>query len=425
MKLPQKLGLDVVVDKHTGNLVTLEVNGIFSGYQGLNALGRDLMPDIINIIGTCFENKRILVNPYTHEFYGEAITSGDLKDLKKYYNIDVIYSPLTPKPLPQYLLEKVLGSFDQFDGIIGFGEYLTKSNCQQRMINSPAVELMAQNKFLQYHLLKDIPNLNMPKTVLIDGFVHLPVTTALVEKHGKLVHKPLDGSQGNGISIITTKNFQRHKEFIEEHLESSQEEKKYFAYLQTIKSIQLQLERQIEEKLNVMILSVIDSSNNDEGKESVDIILEQEIDKSYQILTERHDERERETDVFIQQRLKNNGLLLQKYVETLPVIAEKTGQPHYACARLIWFSDYLGGYWKLSSEPIDSDNEWNPIVNYSTSHHAQRFTTEEEEIFISYAEEVVPKILQAVEPYETNGWVYKIILFDEFKNSLLQNPYLF
>ncbi|MDP3734141.1 MAG: hypothetical protein Q8R37_02840 [Nanoarchaeota archaeon] len=429
MKLPQKLGLDVVVDRHTGNLVTLEVNGVFSGYQGLKALGRDLMPDIINIIGTCFENQRILVNPCIHEFYGEAITSGDLKDLKKYYNIDVVYSPLTPKPLPQYLLETVLGSFDRFDGIIGFGEYLTKSNCQSRMINSPAVELLTQNKFLQYHLLKNIPPLNMPETVLIDGFVHLPVTAALVEKYGKLVHKPLDGSQGNGIRIFTNKNFQHYKEFIEEYLESSQEEHKYISYLQTIKSIQLLVEQQMEDKLKSIILSI--TSLDGKGEENVnrsfhpDAELGQEMEKSYIVLTERHEERESEIDDFLRQRLKNNAVLLQKCVETLPVIAEDTAQPHYACARLIWFGDYLGGYWKLSAKPIDADDERNAIVNYSTAKKAQRFTTEENNIFRRYAKEIVPQILETVEPFETNEKMYKTILFNEFKNSLLRNPKLF
>ena len=93
--LPQKLGLDVVIEKSTDNIITIEINGENSGYQGLKDLGEDLSDRIINIIGTSLEGQTILVRSQALiEFIIQKDDVQKFKKLREDYGITLIFAPI-------------------------------------------------------------------------------------------------------------------------------------------------------------------------------------------------------------------------------------------------------------------------------------------------------------------------------------------
>ncbi len=85
--LPQMLGLDVLVGQSTGNLVTVEINGEGSGYDGLTSLGMNLSDRIILLLGGALRGQRILVN------YGSqaVIDENQIGKLRDEFGISAVF----------------------------------------------------------------------------------------------------------------------------------------------------------------------------------------------------------------------------------------------------------------------------------------------------------------------------------------------
>lgn len=386
MAAPQKLGLDVVIDKHTGNLVTLEVNGLQSGYKGLKNLGEDLAFEIMAIIGKKYRDQKILINPRVHEFYGRGENLIHFWILRQEFEVELVFSPSIEGKISQKELEMLVGGqLKEYSALVGFGSCLEAVDCPQKMINSPAVELLTENKFIQYELLKDIPELNMPETILIDQQINLLSITELQKKYGKLVKKEINSYGGKGIEIID-------------------KDKVNFQCCPGLEFFDWPRDKVVN--LPVPILKREDSARS-----------KMEFSKRTQETLEV-----RQALLDLDYRIRIDGRILQKFVDTLPVISEETGQPHYARARLIWFGKYLSGYWGLSVEPIEVKKSYNLIVNYNSSRKAQRFTKEEEIIFEDYAQKIVPRILKKIKPFEENVEAYQNITRKHFEQATAGRP---
>ena len=381
--MPQKLGLDVVVDRLKGELVTLEVNGLFSGYQGMNDLGYFPEKRIITKIGQLAEGGSILVHPDVLEFRDSA-TRRNFKALRRRFNTEIIFSPFITQVIFQEELEEILNQpLASFQGIIGLEKYLITADgypltgdnpLPNRMINRPLLEFLTANKYTQYLVLGKIPELNLPETIIADEELNYFSICDLAAKYGKLVQKPLTGCCGQGVGIIKEKS----------------------------------LNQLLQEMFKNYTAQGLSSGN---GKA---------IRSNWQIRRLMADNPE-EAKFIAQERFLNSGVVVQRYVETMPVISQETGQPHFARARLLWFGEYLGGYWALSKEPITDSSESNLIVNYCNTRKAQRFTEQEEEIFNEYANTVFPKIIQAARGLESSVVDFENKIVSQYLNALAGN----
>src|SRR3989344_8248725 len=199
--MPQKLGLDVVVDRLKGELVTLEANGLFSGYQGMNNLGYFPQKRIITKIGQLAEGGSILVHPDVLEF-GDSATRRNFKALRRYFNTKIIFSPFITRVISREELEEILNQqLASFRAIIGLERYLRTIGCYfppgnpilNRMINRPTLEFLTANKYAQYLALGKIPELNLPETIIADKELNYFSICDLAAKYGKLALKPLTG----------------------------------------------------------------------------------------------------------------------------------------------------------------------------------------------------------------------------------------
>ena len=77
---------------------------------------------------------------------------------------------------------------------------------------------------------------------------------------------------------------------------------------------------------------------------------------------------------------------------------------------MLWFGEYLGGYWALSQEPIGSEKRNNAVVNYHTSKIAQPFTKQENIRFREYTNNVCPKIINTTRPFYNKTEPYSYFL---------------
>ena len=349
--LLEKLGMDVVVEQSTGNLVTVEINGEDSGYDGLTSLGVNLSDEITRILGCAFRGQRILINPKS-----ALINKNQIRQLRGQFGISGVFSPRVDGRVKLEELEAKLGtSLEDFAGLVGYGAYLLDSGLDARMINSPAVELVTLDKLLQYELLKNIEGLNLPQTWFFSEVVFQTFLAELQKGVGKLVKKGRHGSQGRGvIPIIEGCGFHT--------------------------------------PLSVRIAQFAYKLNPDSAQ-----FLEPQ-------LTER------------------TAILLQSFVNTRPVIYEKTRLPHFGRARLIWFGEYVGGYWALSAKPADDKKFSNAIVNFSRSHLSQKFTPDEDKAFRSYAEKVAPLVLQRLSHYEGQTFKYSTIVQELLRQAVTTRP---
>ncbi len=369
--LPQKISLDVIIEKQTESQVTCEINGENSGYQGLTVLGDGLSHSIIGMMGNALRGQNILVNPAFSELY---FARGTLGRLRSEFGITVTFSQLIPQPIEPEEFEAEFGkSFYGFDAVLGFGNCFVGSGLEERMINSPAVEIPTWDKLVQYELLKDIPGLNLPETWSFnDGPRTYQMLHKLQETYGKLVWKPRTGAWGAGIVVVTPENI---TDIISSLLESSL--------------------RKASEAAPEPLKNQLDTISFG-GNSGLYDAKEQQGNGLKWVLT-------RTSLETIKVSRAVASTIIQRFVETEPVVYEKTGERHHASARLIWFGEYLGGYWRLSANPISDKDPMNAILNFTRNKLSQKFTPEEAEMFRAYAESVVPPILQRLSLY--NGRV--------------------
>lgn len=388
-ELPQKLGLDVVVNKNSGELVTLEINGEMSGYKGLLKHGRDVSRKILDKLGDRCKKSRILVSPYMIEF-STPLEIMNPKYLQCFYRIKTEYTPrfTEGRRISVDELEYLFGKLSSFKAILGLADKLVlpedkerSYNITKKMINCPGLELITRNKLAQYVYLKDVPELNMPETIVLDVGVNKDEFIGLVQKYGKVVRKLNDSNQGIGVLIL--------------------DESSAISFLEMMVSAELS--------------ELID------GEDAIN-------DRGIQDITLRYNsgtlDRDHDPVKQLKRRIMTHGLLLQRYVDTLPVRSNETGQPHYARARLLWFGEYIGGYWGLSKDPIEGSDNDNQIVNYCRTGRSELFTPEEETIFKEYAEKVVPEILKRTQKLSSDA-VYNRILTAKYLKALRGEPDLF
>jgi len=408
--LPQKLGLDVVDETDTGNLVTLEVNGENSGYQGLAALGEDLSERILHILGNSLAGQKILVNSSNfHEFIMSSANAEVMKQIRDSYGLSFTFSPLLSGQLTTNEFEAATGySLSNFGGIMGLGMFLRDSTLHKHMINSPSLEYITNDKFLQYELLKDIPRLNMPESWFLDELASYSKIVELQQRYGKLIQKPRFGKQGQDIVVLTEETIEGVRDMTLEEWDQDSNN------------------NSIVERVSYAVNYGMWESTDDYAAgyrfdpktEDIDLVASKLEENPILFASYIGDFYNRDPNKAIEitkKRLNEYGVLVQRFVETQPIINDNTGQPHYARARLLWFGEYLGGYWALSKEPISSDDHFNPIVNYSTTKIAQRFTPEEGERFKDYAQTVVPNILEKVTHFK---------VLDNFEEDMLKKNFL-
>ncbi|GEM_PF-7116230 len=369
--LPQKLGLDVLIERGTGRLVTVEINGQYSGYQGLQTLEptEDKGMQLVETLGEHVRGGQVLISPLFQEFYD----SEDRIQRLLSYGARVTWGPPIGHQTTPDAYQELLGQpLSSFDAILGIGSYVQGSGLDERMINTPSLELMTCNKILQYHLLRNVKGLNMPRTWLFDTVYSANKIRELLRRHGELVGKVLEGIQGNGVHVINMDNIDEYAEFYT----SAEIDFRVF-------------ERHGYEG------SIIDTKSL---RSFVLSLLAQNPAKAVDLFNERYE--------------KQFLVAIQRFVQTIPVICQETGEAHHARARLLWFGGYAGGYWALSSHPASSNHTDNTIVNYTRTGKAQAFTPEQERIFKAYAETVVPRVLATATEYNNRTITYKQIMHE-------------
>lgn len=369
--LPQKIGLDVAIEKSSGKQCTIEINGQHSGHQGLVDLqpGRNVRRELLDRFGRPLTGSRILVHPEFPEFYVSKDTWQDVEAFRKAYGIEVVYAAPNPRPIPYEMYRHGSGQdFGDFRGIFGM-THVADSGFDDRMINAPALEAITCNKMLQYVLLKDIEGLNMPHTVLMYRLFDSKEMERLAVACGKIVTKPINGSQGQNVNV-------RGKSRTEKKVARS-----------AFRLMRADMRRDLA-KLGY------DGSKFD-------------TPSARRFILARYQEKPAETVAFLKDQLTRIwGTCVQPFIETQPVRSDKTGEDFFACARLLWCDGYVGGYWRLSAWPISAGLSENAVVNYHTSHNGQLFKPEEDAAFRAYAERIVPQILAKAQSYENRPAAY-------------------
>ena len=353
--LPQKLGLDVVREKGTGRLVTLEINGINSGYSGLDRLGESPKERIFQNLGAALAGKKTLIHPSFPRFHEE-----DVKKLAAFfqaYRIQPVFSPFLTEPIAASDLEVLCGvSMGDVGAIVGMGDYLFDDGCSPRMINQPVLEQMAGDKALQYKLLREIPLLGFPTSRPFECALDQDLIRGFLQQYGKILYKTRHDARSEGVFVLTPENIDDFLGFIMEMSELKLDLLREHGYQGHF----------FEPKEARDCLRGMYQKNHDEGAK----------------LIHRWDE--------------TDGILLfQRFVDTEPVADEASGNLHFAKARLLWFGEYVGGYWALSGHPADHPHDQAAVVCYSDSHRGKRFSDAEREEFAMYANAVVPAILEA------------------------------
>ena len=355
-------------------------------------LGEDLSDTILDVIGTTLDGQTILVRSGAlSEFIIRKDEVQKFKKLREDYGITLITAPFISGKSSIEDLETAIGNpIGDFGGLLGFGSYLDNSSIDTMMINSPAIESLTEDKLIQYTLLKDVPGLNMPQTWLIDEQFYPQYLPELQKIYGTLVNKPRYGKQGKTINLFDA----NITEYITNEMILMYSENKHRRrFRRTIRSL---LKRVYNPDKNIKI--------NSKEHERIAKLYESNPEHAIEETKKRFDYHAR---------------LFQTVVETQPVKYNETGDLHYASARLIWFGEYLGGYWRLSENPVGSDDPSGPIVNYSISHLGQKFTPEETAMFKQYAEQVVPPISSIAAGYNGNSSGYKDLEHKMLKEMIL------
>src|SRR3989338_5272653 len=116
--LPQKLSLDVVVEKDTRKLHIVEVNGLMSGYSGMG-FAPDIAKKIYDRIGDALRDKLVLINP--HNFLESQLYVLNVEifaDFLKNYGVKPVYTPPILEGMKVEYLERALGySLGDFDAL--------------------------------------------------------------------------------------------------------------------------------------------------------------------------------------------------------------------------------------------------------------------------------------------------------------------
>lgn len=410
--LPQKLGLDVVVEKETDRLVTLEINGERSGYYGLVSVGEDLSWRIMQIMGESLRGRKILVNTNIfHEFIPSPFTVENMKRLREEYGVVLGFAPNLLVPLSAEQFEAATGvALADYGALIGFGRYIRDSGLDERMINTPSVELVTWDKLLQYALLQKVPGLNMPETRYFDTRYSLAAMRKFQSRHGTVVQKPRHGSQGNGVSVLKENEFGLTT-IIEFPLQG-------FTRLELFKKFGYK-GRDNDAAMNAFILELSKRNKGDATSLVSEVLRNNSLSLPFSLFSFLYANAPEFAHERAKARLDVHGTLLQRFIETEPVVHEETGEPHFAKARLLWFGEYLGGYWALSSNPVSRATRDDFIINYSKTFVAQRFTPEEAERFRRYAESVVPKVLRTLAPQSGKLREYESIEARIIKETML------
>lgn len=389
--LPQMVSLDVMVERGTRKLITAEINGERSGYQGLVALGTDLSEPILNVIGDSLPKGRLLVNPLTFEEF--SLSKGTLAPLQRLWQerrVTVAYLPLRI-PLSVGEFQSASGiNLQDYDALFGFGMFLREPGMDERMTNAPAVELAANDKLLQYELLRDIPELNIPESWFFDSVAHLDRLARLMQAHGKTLVKPRHGMQGNGIRLL---------------------EVELAHYLASEVS-------KIRPKPKVIFTGRGQESQSHGNQKVTFRLVYKDLSSPLEAISKLYEADLSAARSAARERLEEYGIFVQKFIETEPVRDSDDGQPHFAAARLLYFGGYLGGYWRLSSKPVSDADPLNAIVNFSRSGKAQRFTPEEAEMFKGYGERIFPLILGRLFQYNGRLEAYAAIEDKVFQDTI-------
>ncbi len=350
-------------------------------------LGVDTASRIFVTLVEHLQGKRILAHPWFLGLMLEDAYVEYLKILAKYAETSLTFTPYFESgyhhsPITRDDLELwCRTSLDNFDAILGlggdFGHLTGDEELEKKMINTPAVEMITKNKFLQYELLKDIPGLGMPETVLVPVAFAEKHLRRGIEKYGKVVIKPIDESQGEGVMVIDAQELEEYKAFIYDCLEQLRADLQPQGYNGDWNSLTLQRfigDHQHEQKIAALIHTLA----------------------------------------------AKDAILIQPFVSSKPVVKIDSGQEHYARARVLWFGEYQGGYWGLSEHPIaEGESPFNPIVNYCKAKKAQAFTPEENERFRHFAGELVPKVLAKASEFVGRTDQLTALLDQKYKNAVL------
>lgn len=89
---------------------------------------------------------------------------------------------------------------------------VNESNLKHPTVNSYVAEEIANNKFLQYMLLKDTELKEyLPKTALVGlGGTDTKKVQEILDEHGIVVLKPILGSQGRGVRLLTRNEAEKY-----------------------------------------------------------------------------------------------------------------------------------------------------------------------------------------------------------------------
>jgi hypothetical protein len=374
------LGLDVVIEEDSGEPVLIEVNGEWSGYGGIldltesNEFAKKIVSETLRQVA----GQRVLFDCGILRNPGFPINGRikvpdryrTLADLIKQFEVTPVFAPFVSNEssipgrfggiISTESLETILRTpLASFGGIIGLGYALPIGiPAEEKMLNPSSVELNLGDKRLTHMILDGAPGIRMAPydlVWLIRGADELRYRAA---EDPNVLYKFFEGSQGNGIARLTPQVASK----LDEAMESKRKPVREILGLYGLDS----------ELLDCRDFLTSFSGIKPENREMM-------------------------LSLFY-----NQVALLERIVRTKPVRNKEDTGDYVGCARLLWMGDYLGGYWRLSKDPIESDDPENIVVNYSTSEHGRLFTDRETEFFRGYVNHIAPTIWSRLQPYVGN-----------------------
>jgi glutathione synthase/RimK-type ligase-like ATP-grasp enzyme len=207
-------GLDVIIAKN-GHFYLNEINGVSSGMKGFREIYGDnqVQEEVFRRLEERYGFITVNDGSYALDQYRSAhplrFKIAVFKSrFKKYNPIRGVLA--SPKAFVDWMSEDALCSLDfglpfpSYDGQKSTVFNLVNEVVPHPLINPYVNEAIAENKFLQYRLLKDTSlSAHIPKTALIGlGSTDEVALTDILDSTELLVRKPVLGLQGKGVKFM-------------------------------------------------------------------------------------------------------------------------------------------------------------------------------------------------------------------------------
>ncbi len=224
-------GLDILIDRENEPWL-IEINGIKSGMHGFRQIYGDnrVQEKVWNKLREKFGEIRVFDSENFWDFYSMSNplkafidSTPSLARVLGLFRKNNIFK--SKKAEIKWMEETIKNGksvdipFERYKGEMGVAiMYLNHSICLHNRIpvNDPAIEEIAENKILQYLVLKDTPlHEFMPFTTMVGlGFGLEEELDKLETMSDTFIKKPVRGSMGRGIVLQTKEDIEKYKQKI-------------------------------------------------------------------------------------------------------------------------------------------------------------------------------------------------------------------